>query len=139
MRFLNVFFRVENEIQVLTLFDPEGKLKQTEYSVPEYCTCKLLDDQYPHTSPEFSCTLSAAMKTCRSLKRTTSVYKASCRNKVFFSERLVGCAIKEEITNEAEEDDDKPTIYPMTSDSSVDSSVSFKISIKYSSFELSLA
>ncbi|VDH89919.1 Hypothetical predicted protein, partial [Mytilus galloprovincialis] len=112
---------VENEIQDLTLFDPEGKLKQTEYSVPEYCTCKLLDDQYPHTSPEFSCTLSAAMKTCRSLKTTTSVYKASCKNKVFVSEKLVGRAIKE-ITNEEEEDDDKPTIYPMTSDSSVDSS-----------------
>lgn len=124
------FYRVENDIQDLTLFDSEGKLKPTEYSVPQFCTCQLPDEHYPHKSADFDCNLSAAMKTCRSKKTLKSVYTTSCKNRVYFSKRSVGRSITKS-TDETEEDDDKPTMYPMTSESSVDESVSFKITMRY--------
>ncbi|XP_071126546.1 von Willebrand factor D and EGF domain-containing protein-like [Mytilus edulis] len=61
------------------------------------------------------------MKTCRSTKILKSVYTTSCKNRVYFSKRSVGRGITKS-TDETEEDDDKPTMYPMTSDSNVDES-----------------
>lgn len=126
--------RVADEIKDLTLFDPKGTLKQLEHSIQEFCTCKMLDTSYPHTNSDFSCNLSAAMKTCRRSKTLKSVYTATCATRVHFSKRSASRGIVEKTTDA--DKDDAPHIYPMTSESTVDESVSCYSILTLESFKV---
>ncbi|CAG2217335.1 unnamed protein product [Mytilus edulis] len=69
-----------------TLFDPNGKLKETVYNGQQYCTCVTPDDNYPHGSPEFNCELTAAMQQCRDTKNNNRrlygcLFNSSCSEK----------------------------------------------------------
>ncbi|CAC5390509.1 unnamed protein product [Mytilus coruscus] len=90
-----------------TLFDPNGKLKETVYNGQQYCTCVSPDNNYPHGSPEFNCELTSAMQQCRDTKTTIGVYTADCSTLA---------ARKKRSTSNYEKDDEEPPSYPMISD-----------------------
>lgn len=99
----------------MTLFDPEGKLKQAEYYGHQYCTCAVIDNVDPFGAPKYDCDLTSAMQTCRNTRTLTSVYTASCVNKVLKSKRSVGGQITKS-SLDITEDDEQPPMYPMVSE-----------------------
>lgn len=106
----NVFFRVAGDYKDETLFDPEGKLKQTEYYGQKYCTCVSPVDQFPHGSPEFNCELTAAMEQCRQTKTVFGVFAASCVTEVARRKRAALIQKREAVI---QKEDDEPMAYPM--------------------------
>lgn len=90
------------------MFDPEGKLKKTEYFGQKYCKCVSPDDTFPHGSPEFNCELDAAMETCRKTRSPIGVFTANCVTEVTRKKRRA-----QRWKREVRKEDDEPVAFPM--------------------------
>lgn len=109
--------RVKGDTQEDTLFSPDGKLKAPVYHGQQYCNCRVEEKDFPHGKPSLNCDWTQATERCRDTTTKSSVYTASCTNKVLRNKReiLANDQLKRERRDtELSDDDEKPPVYTMT-------------------------
>lgn len=107
--------RVKGGTQEDTLFSPDGKLKAPVYHGQQYCTCRV-KDVFPHAKPLLNCDWTKATLACRSATTKSSVYTASCTNKVLRNKRetMTEDQLKRENRDtELSDEDEKPPVFTM--------------------------